>query len=142
MKNKNILVILLIVVFVLAVCVALFVCIGKRNYTLNLPSLNDIESISMGKSESLIVINYSEEIKNILDILNSKKRVTNIESVQDMPVNASNQILIQFYLKENKVEVIYLYEKNNCYYIEKPYNGIYEITSEEYNLVKSYCEIN
>ena len=142
MKNKNILVILLIVVFVLAVCVALFVCIGKRNYTLNLPSLNDIESISMGKSESLIVIHYSEEIKNILDILNSKKRVTNIESVQDMPVNASNQILIQFYLKENKVEVIYLYEKNNCYYIEKPYNGIYEITSEEYNLVKSYCEIN
>ena len=104
MKNKNILVILLIVVFVLAVCVALFVCIGKRNYTLNLPSLNDIESISMGKSESLIVINYSEEIKNILDILNSKKRVTNIESVQDMPVNASNQILIQFHLKENKVE--------------------------------------
>ena len=39
-------------------------------------------------------------------------------------------------------QVMYLYTKSDKYYIEKPYDGIYEITQEEYNNILKYLYLN
>lgn len=44
---------------------------------------------------------------------------------------------------EDKVEwSVEIYKSDNIYYVEQRYNGIYEITEEDFNLIKSYIKAN
>lgn len=57
----------------------------------------------------------------------SAGHATNKTTVQELPiVDNSGQIDIVF---DNKVLTIFYYEKDNKYYIEQSYQGIYEIDS-------------
>ena len=42
-------------------------------------------------------------------------------------------------LKKDK-QFNYIYKKGNKYYIQQPYNGIYQITKDEYIIVKKIIE--
>ena len=130
--------------------IVLFLCIGavtgiycynklnKRTYSLELPIVEEISNITLEKNAKNIEVNDSQEIKNIIDILGGIKRITKKESIQDMPVNVENEIKINFNIINNVTETIFVYKKKNKYYIEQPYNGIYEISENEYNSIEKY----
>lgn len=108
----------------------------RRTYTLNLPQLEKLESISLNQNEKDISINDREEMKDILYVLNGTKRVTKNESIQDAPINIDDEIKVDFHFIEAGVSTIFVYKKNNSYYIEQPYNGIYQISGDEYNSIE------
>ena len=53
-------------------------------------------------------------------------------SIQDYPIDVKNITEIRFNYREDAVGNLYLYKKNNRYYLEEPYNGIYRLTEEQY----------
>ena len=131
MKNKNVLFAVLgIIVLVVLVIGVFYHFRDRRTYTLNLPQLEKLESISLNQNEKDISINDREEMKDILYVLNGTKRVTKNESIQDAPVK------VDFHFIEAGVSTIFVYKKNNSYYIEQPYNGIYQISGDEYNSIE------
>ena len=132
--------------------IILFLCIGavagiycynklnKRTYSLELPIAEEISNITLEKNTKNIVVNYFQEIKNIVNILGGIKRITKKESIQDMPVNVENEIKINFKITNNEIKTIFVYKRKNKYYIEQPYNGIYEINQDEYNSIEKYIK--
>lgn len=137
MKNRNVLFVILgIIVLVVLVIGVFYHFRDRRTYTLNLPQLEKLESISLNQNEKDIIINDKEEMKDILYVLKCSKRVTKNESVQDAPININNQIKVDFKFIETGVSTIFVYKKNNSYYIEQPYNGIYQISGNEYNFIE------
>ena len=66
--------------------------------------------------------------------------ITGKESVQDSPVNVEDEIAIQISLSDKKVITLFAYEKHSKYFIEMPYNGIYEMEEEAYNILKEYLK--
>ena len=136
-KNKNVLFAVLgIIVLVVLVIGVFYHFRDRRTYTLNLPQLEKLESISLNQNEKDISINGREEMKDILYVLNGTKRVTKNESIQDAPVNIDDEIKVDFHFIEAGVSTIFVYKKNNSYYIEQPYNGIYQISGDEYNSIE------
>lgn len=57
-----------------------------------------------------------------------------------MPVNVENEIKINFKITNNEIKTIYVYKRKNKHYIEQPYNGIYEISEDEYNSIEKYIK--
>ena len=145
MKNKNVLFAVLgIIVLVVLVIGVFYHFRDRRTYTLNLPQLEKLESISLNQNEKDISINGREEIKDIIYVLSGsgKGRTTKEESIQDYPVNAENIIKIEFDFKEGGQSLLYVYKKSEKMYIEVPYNGIYRINGDEYNSMEKYTRIN
>ena len=133
--------IFIIVIFMCIGAVAGIYCynrLNKTSYCLNLPVTEDLANITLNQNEKRIVINNVEEIKEIIDVLNGVKRVTKQESIQDSPVNVDNEIKIDFEFKESGTSTVFVYEKNDKYYIEQAYNGIYRISPDEYNSIERY----
>ena len=112
----------------------------RRTYTLNLPKLEKLESISLKQNEKNVIIDDKEKMQDILYILNGTKRVTKNESVQDVPININNEIQIECNFIETGKSIIFVYNKNNSYYIEQPYNGIYQISGDEYNSIEKLIQ--
>ena len=139
MKNRNVLFMILVII-VLGVLVAgvMYHFRDRRTYSLNLPQLEKLKSISLEQNANGKVISGNEEMKDILYVLNGTKRVTKNESIQDAPVNIDNEIKVDFNFIESGTSTIFVYKKNNNYYIEQPYNGIYQISGDEYNSIEKY----
>lgn len=137
MKNRNVLFMILVII-VLGVLVAgvMYHFCDRRTYSLNLPQLEKLKSISLEQNANGKVISGNEEMKDILYVLNDTKRITKQESIQDAPVNIDDEIKVDFHFIEAGVSTIFVYKKNNSYYIEQPYNGIYQISGDEYNSIE------
>lgn len=135
MNDKQILLTFVIIFLILMIIFGIMNYAKK--YELNLPELGDIESIILENTNKK---NYTDEKskKDILTTLKGKGRSTKLQSIQDSPVEATNEIKIDFILKTNLTSTLYVYMKNNKYYIEQPYNGIYEISIDEYNSISRY----
>jgi len=114
--------------------------LNRKTYSLNVPLLEELKSISLEQNENKEEIEDSTKRKEILLILNEAKRTTKKESISDSPSNVDDLMSIRFTTKENKISTIYMYKKNNKYYIEQPYNGIYRISKKEYNRILSYLK--
>ena len=126
MKNRNVLFTVLGIIVLVVLMIGVFYHFrDRRTYTLNLPKLEKLESISLKQNEKNVIIDDKEKMQDILYILNGTKRVTKNESVQDVPININNEI-------QNN--------KNNSYYIEQPYNGIYQISGDEYNSIEKLIQ--
>ncbi len=139
MKNRNLLFVILSIIVLVVLVIGLFYHFrDRRTYTLDLPLLERLDSISLKQNEKDIVIDDKEKMKDILDILNGTKRVTKNESVQDAPINIDNEIKVDFKFIGARVSTIFVYKKNNSYYIEQPYNGIYKISGDEYKSIEKF----
>ncbi len=77
-----------------------------------------------------------EEINEVLDIFADAKN-TNTESINDFPHNVSDLITINLIMDE-RTDTYYVYKQKSKYYIERPYNGIWELESQKYNTLKNY----
>ncbi len=133
--KKKILIIIIVTIFIISFLVYGFLEANniEGKYTLNL--INKTKTIEIIKNDIVIEINDKKKINKIYNIL--KELNTNKESYYESPLNASNLIKITFKGRKDKKD-IYLYIKDNKYYIEQPYNGVYEIDEEKYNKIKEY----
>ena len=86
-------------------------------------------------------------IDNIYNLL--KDLETNVASKSDEPENPEELYKITFFNDENMLlesdndifkAIIYVYRKNNKYYVEEQKNGIYEITKEDFDIIRSYIK--
>jgi hypothetical protein len=105
------------------------VACGKKADPIMLPQTDDITSIDITVEEN--TVNHTDKVwisELIADISSSEP--TNKESVQDIP-QVESYIKIDFQF-ETGTSTLFAYENNGIYYIEQPYQGIYEIDSQLY----------
>lgn len=139
MKGKNI-VILIAFILVILIFTLCFAIINKLKYNLKLPEISDVSSIFVTLNDNEVKLDKEEEITSIITTLMSNGRTTKIESIQDFPVNVSNVITIKIYHKSSGNSTLFVYERKGNYYLEQPYNGIYEISSDEYNSILNFTK--
>ena len=139
MKGKNI-VILIVFILVILIFTLCFAIINKPKYNLKLPEINDVSSIFVTLNDNEVKLDKEEEITSIITTLMSNGRTTKIESIQEFPVNVSNVITIKIYHKSSGSSTLFVYERKGNYYLEQPYNGIYEISSDEYNSILNFTK--
>lgn len=139
MKGKNI-VILIAFILVILIFTLCFAIINKPKYNLKLPEISDVSSIFVTLNDNEVKLDKEEEITSIITTLMSNGRTTKIESIQDFPVNVSNVITIKIYHKSSGNSTLFVYERKGNYYLEQPYNGIYEISSDEYNSILNFTK--
>lgn len=139
MKGKNI-VILIVFILVILIFTLCFAIINKPKYNLKLPEISDVSSIFVILNDNEVKLDKEEEITSIITTLMSNGRTTKIESIQDFPVNVSNVITIKIYHKSSGSSTLFVYERKGNYYLEQPYNGIYEISSDEYNSILNFTK--
>lgn len=90
-------------------------------------------SESTEENNKHITITDNEEIKNLIDSIKSNSKKTNKESTNDAPINVDYYIKLEFFHSKGGSSIAYLYKTKDGYYIEQPYNGIWEITQESYD---------
>lgn len=143
-KNKKLFILLGVLIAILLIVAVVYKHRDRRTYELNLPQVEELSKIELKKNGMSVGIYKTDEITDIINVLLGVKRITKTESIQDSPVNVNDEIQVDFILDEDirykAVSTIFLYEKNEKYYIEQPYNGIYQISADEYNSIKVYLD--
>ena len=137
MKNSKALFILITIVGLILIIIGaglLYFSRPRRIYELNLPIAENVKSISIKRNSEDGIIEKQYTIGEFIDWLNENKKTTTKESISDSPRNATNEINFEFNFKQGASRIS-VYKKNDKYYLEQAYNGIYEISEEEYKLM-------
>lgn len=123
-----------VVVFILGV--ALFLMVGilicykiSTPDLISLPISKDISSIEIIDKSDTKYLETPEKIEEILKIFCDSK-LTGRESVQDVPL-VDDYMTIFLNLKNGEITTLYVYQENGVWFIELPYQGIYEINQSQ-----------
>lgn len=129
------------IIVVLLVCIILYIFFMNKNiYTLNIPKADDLSSITLQSENATKEITDVKVMEDIISVLNGNGRMTKEESINDSPADGEQTIKVELNSKEKGSSIIYVYEKKDCYYLEQPYNGIYEISGDEYKSLEKYLQ--
>ena len=134
-KLKIFIGIAIIMVVVLAIFIA--VQINQETYEIAIPSLDEITLVSidsLSQYDNVTEFDDKEEIAKIYHIF--RNQTTTEESINDNPVNPDILFLVTF-KKNDETTKVYIYKKNNQYYIEQPYNGIYTIAKRDFETIQN-----
>ena len=134
-KLKFFIGIAIIMVVVLAIFIA--VQINQETYKITIPSLDEITLVSidsLSQYDNVTEFDDKEEIAKIYHIF--RNQTTTQESTNDNPVNPDILFLVTF-KKNDETTKVYIYKKNNQYYIEQPYNGIYTIAKKDFETIQN-----
>lgn len=134
-KLKFFIGIAIIMVVVLAIFIA--VQINQETYKITIPSLDEITLVSidsLSQYDNVTEFDDKEEIAKIYHIF--RNQTTKQESINDNPVNPDILFLVTF-KKNDETTKVYIYKKNNQYYIEQPYNGIYTIAKRDFETIQN-----
>lgn len=118
--------------------------INYGNMKINLLNKEDIKKVGINTgAQNNNYFEYSDKdtIEKIFNIFLGLE--TTIPSVTFNPENTEEMYSISFDTDEyqDKFEwSIEIYKKNNKYYVEQRYNGIYEVSEDDFNLIKSYIK--
>lgn len=140
-----------IILTILGIFVLIIVSVGveyhvedKTTYEIAFPESENVTSVSIrnnDKQKEVTIIDKTD-IEEILDVLESVKRITTTPSIQDFPVNAEDEIVVSFWTEHQELQdsmvSVFLYKKSGKYYMEEIYNGIYEILDSEYQFVEKF----
>lgn len=122
-------------VVVLAIFIA--VQINQETYEITIPSLDEVTLVSidsLSQYDNVTEFDDKEEIAKIYHIF--RNQTTTQESINDNPVNPDILFLVTF-KKNDETTKVYIYKKNNQYYIEQPYNGIYTIAKRDFETIQN-----
>ena len=136
MKSKKIMLVILVLIAFVIIYIAF--TSNKVNYELHLPEFDKVVSITVEKNAKGTLISQTSKINNIIDIVKNIKK-TNKGNSEDI-TKIENSIKVSFNYEESVATLLYVYTKNNKYYLEQPNNGLYEISKENYELINSYIE--
>lgn len=116
---------------------------SSRTYELRLPKMNELKSVVLtckGANGKKLVDAYAEDV---LFILTGSGRSTHTESIQDTPVNVEDWIQVDCRSQDGETSTLFVYARPEAYsgefFIEQPYNGIYEISGNEYHSIEKYA---
>ncbi len=112
----------------------------RQVYVPDIPNSHNLASISYELPTGSITVAEVEKMDKVLEGIHKLDLKTQAVSVQDMPTEAEDLVCIRFYYKEDAVGSFYLYKKNDKYYLEEPYNGIYKITESDYKYIVNLIE--
>lgn len=123
-------------------CVMLFLngCNKVEQRDIYVPSIDSITGIKVGNEASNFESYKSlskSEISDIVDLIKKQNKLVD-KSVNDNPVNVKDYLAFRLYFKEKDEElslIYYIYKKNNKYYVEIPYTGIWEISKDDYGII-------
>ena len=111
------------------------------SWSINLFKLEEISSITidtLSQYDNKKEFKDEETIKEIYDVFADKK--THLESINDVPVDPDILYYVVFKKDAENFKSAYIYKKDNKYYIEQPYNGIYQITEDEYSRIEKFIK--
>ena len=129
--------IIAIVIIILVILGFYFINKSKDNYQLKLPEKDKVVSIKIENNFSVKTISLESTIKEILAIIDNNYE-TNVKSINDSPTSPDTLIKITFNYEEEVATFIYAYTRNGKYYLEQPYNGIYEINQDVFEKLENY----
>lgn len=109
-----------------------------RVWNLRLPDPDALRSVTLTQDEESAEVSDSGAIENLLALLSGEGRTTREESIQDMPVNADDVLQVDFFFKEKGASTLFVFARRDRFYIEQPYNGIYEISENDYVALESF----
>ncbi len=90
-----------------------------------LPDLEEVISIKVSEDDDELVYTDVEDISSIISKINEAK-ATSKPTVQDNPVNVENYYSVYITANEEQSTTLYIYKEKSKWYIEQPYQGIYE----------------
>lgn len=115
---------------------------GGRTYTLNLPDYPNLRGVTLTQRDGQAVKLADACGEDVLFILKGNGRTTQNESIQDAPVNVDDYIQVDFAHKGG-TSTLFVYQRSDArngeFFIEQPYNGIYEISGDEYRAIEQYA---
>lgn len=106
-----------------------------RKAQLAFPDFTKIEKIELEnnfKKDNVVI--RDDFYQFIAPIVEGRRLKTDV-SVDDYPMNVDNFFTVKFYGTESLIDTYYIYKKEDKYYIEKPYSGIWEISDQAYEHV-------
>ena len=122
----------------LGVSIAIMFVLYKSNDTLSdiryVVFVTDVDKMEISEGNIIKGITNKDDIKLVFDILNNLGEGT--ESINDFPVNSTGIVKINLRYSNSNVEV-FAYIRDNKYYFERPYVGIFSTTEENYNKIKA-----
>lgn len=127
--------------FFICFCIILgcFAGCGKSNlYTIRLPDVENLSSVSvvsLSRYDETKIFSDTETMEEIYHVFQGRE--TKRESINDNPpVDVAELYAVTFENADEAVR-IYIYRRDNKYYIEQPYNGIYKIQEAEFKTIRS-----
>ncbi len=124
-------------IIIVAVVIASTFLFRAEKFTMNFNNMDSVQTVvvSYSQGEPDLVINNDLMIYDIVSFIKKVNYETKIESVSDEP---NVEIYYKINLKtQNTESVVYIYERDGKKYIEQPYNGIYEVSDEIYDVIYS-----
>lgn len=121
---------LLSIFLTVILCFALSSC-GKADPII-LPKNDDVLNISVVCDEEIVYHEDSVWIDRVISGI-TEAEPTSRKSVQDVP-QVDNYIKIDFQL-HGGISTVFVYEEDGKYYVEQPYQGIYELAGVVYTLI-------
>lgn len=137
MKKKLKFFIGIAIIMVVVLAIFIVVQINQETYEITIPSLDEITLVSidsLSQYDNVTEFDDKEEIAKIYHIF--RNQTTTQESINDNPVNPDILFLVTF-KKNDETTKVYIYKKNNQYYIEQPYNGIYTIAKKDFETIQN-----
>ena len=137
MKKKLKFFIGIAIIMVVVLAIFIVVQINQETYEITIPSLDEVTLVSidsLSQYDNVTEFDDKEEIAKIYHIF--RNQITTQESINDNPVNRDILFLVTF-KKNDETTKVYIYKKNNQYYIEQPYNGIYTIAKKDFETIQN-----
>lgn len=101
---------------------------------LNLDEISSVTIDTLSEFGNVKEITDKETIETVYNVFNN--RTTQIESVNDNPINPDILFSVTFKNDNGNYKFAYIYKKDNKYYIEQPYNGIYETSLDDFKTIE------
>lgn len=128
-------------IVIVAVVIASSVIFGAKKYKMNFDNMDSVLTIEVSNNveNTSLTISSSQMVKDIVLFIKKVNYTTKIASVSDEPnVDIYHKITLK---TKDASSVVYIYEKDGKKYIEQPYNGIYEVSDEVYDLIYDYIVV-
>ena len=112
------------VIVMFTISFALFTS-NSRAEPITLPDLEEVISVKVSEGDDELVYTDGEDISSIISKIKEAK-ATSKPTVQDNPVNIDNYYSVYITANEVQSTTLYIYKEKSKWYIEQPYQGIYE----------------
>ena len=126
----------LIVIIALAAIMCGVVYVLSNNKKINLPKMGEVEEVLIKEDNRVVTISDKKEIEKIYKIIENKKSMK--KSVTDTPKDVKKLTKISFIIGDAEKNIMNIYMKDDMYYLEQPYNGIFKLSKKEYEDIMMY----
>ena len=126
----------LIVIIALTAIMCGVVYVLSNNRKINLPKMGEVEEVLIKEDNRVVTISDKKEIEKIYKIIENKKSMK--KSVTDIPKGVKKFTKISFIIGDDEKNIVNIYMKDDMYYLEQPYNGIFKLSKKEYEDIMMY----